>query len=98
MWGDGTGGDGEREDREDDGGGGRDMSVGVSWWRFWTRSNLNYLRHFASFFYLFFKVFLRCKSLMFNDLRQLGGWRGVALGFTLLSYCVNTCGSPTNPQ
>jgi len=37
MWGDGAGGNGEREDREDDGGGGRDMSVGVSWWRFRTR-------------------------------------------------------------
>jgi len=78
MWGDGAGGNGEREDREDDGRGGRDMSVGVPWWRFRTRSNLNNLRHFASFFYLFFKVFLLCKSLWFNDLRRLGGWRGVA--------------------
>ena len=37
MWGDGAGGDGERVEREDDGGGGRVVSVGVSWRRYWTR-------------------------------------------------------------
>ena len=76
MWGDGAGGDGERDEREDDGGGGRDAGFGVEWWRFRTRSNSNNLRHCASFFYLFIQIFLSCKSLLFNDLRRLGWGRG----------------------
>ena len=31
MWGDEAGGDGEGEDRKDDGGGGRVVGVSVSW-------------------------------------------------------------------
>jgi hypothetical protein len=41
---------------------------------------------FTSFFYLFFKVFLVCKSLVFSDLWRLGKRRKGGAGFTLLSY------------
>jgi hypothetical protein len=36
MWGDEAGGDGEGEDREDDGGWGRVVGGGVAWWRWRT--------------------------------------------------------------
>ena len=81
MWGDGAGGDGERDEREDDGGGGRDAGFGVAWWRFRTHLNSNNLRHFASFFYLFIKVFWGWKSLQFNDLRAVRRGGGGGVGF-----------------
>ena len=57
---------------------------GGEWWALaWLggvegRVKLRICDDFASFFYLFFKFFLPCKSLIFSDLWRLGKRGGMA--------------------
>jgi len=77
---------------------------GVEWWAVaWLggvggRDQVTNLRRFRKFFLPFFQGFFALQVVDIQRLVATREMRGDCLGFTLLSYCGNILGSPTNPQ